>query len=258
MQEIYRDAERPQDQPALVLIDELDAHMHPEWQQLLVPTLKVKFPKLQILATTHSPLVVLSTAPGEIVKLEREGRAPAIQGELGDVVRELLRVRKPSQSALEREQSAARVLEGIRSTQPPVAASHSADGGPGVVRVRFVTEKLEGLTAAQALTGPLDLLSARDRRSAAIYVLYTELAAKPNRTDEEQEVLRFLADDLKVKKPPSNAETAEARKASVAIEEMIQNQFCLLVPPRKRSSWMKSSSSSRNSRPGRGGPDDPP
>ena len=235
MQEIYRDAERPQDQPALVLIDELDAHMHPEWQQLLVPTLKVKFPKLQVLATTHSPLVVLSMAPGEIVKLEREGRTPAIQGELGDVIRELLKARKPDLDAALREQLATRVLDGLRVAHPqPTGSDSPAGAGPGAVSVRFVMEKLEGMTAAQALTGPLDLLSARDRHSAAIYVLYTELAAKANRTDEEQEILRFLAEDLKVKQPPSNAETAEARKASAAIEEMIQDQFKAMGADKKK------------------------
>lgn len=43
---------------ALVLIDELDAHMHPRWQQVLVHRLKQAFPKVQFIACTHSPLIV--------------------------------------------------------------------------------------------------------------------------------------------------------------------------------------------------------
>jgi hypothetical protein len=47
----------PTDSYALVLIDELDAHMHPRWQQVLVPRLKKIFPNVQFIACTHSPLI---------------------------------------------------------------------------------------------------------------------------------------------------------------------------------------------------------
>jgi WD40 repeat protein len=47
----------PTDSYALVLIDELDAHMHPRWQQVLVPRLKKTFPNVQFIACTHSPLI---------------------------------------------------------------------------------------------------------------------------------------------------------------------------------------------------------
>ena len=46
------------DQHALVLMDEIDAHMHPKWQQLIVHSLKQLFPNVQFIATTHSPLIV--------------------------------------------------------------------------------------------------------------------------------------------------------------------------------------------------------
>jgi len=48
----------PTDSFALVLIDELDAHMHPHWQQVLVHRLKKAFPNVQFIACTHSPLIV--------------------------------------------------------------------------------------------------------------------------------------------------------------------------------------------------------
>jgi ABC-type multidrug transport system ATPase subunit len=43
---------------AVVLLDELDAHLHPDWQQRIVSTLKEQFPNVQFIATTHSPLIV--------------------------------------------------------------------------------------------------------------------------------------------------------------------------------------------------------
>ncbi|MCB9876857.1 MAG: AAA family ATPase [Planctomycetes bacterium] len=42
----------------VVLIDEIDAHLHPEWQREIGFWLKRHFPKIQFLVTTHSPLVV--------------------------------------------------------------------------------------------------------------------------------------------------------------------------------------------------------
>lgn len=41
-----------------VLIDEIDAHLHPSWQAIIMPALKKIFPSLQFIVTTHSPLVM--------------------------------------------------------------------------------------------------------------------------------------------------------------------------------------------------------
>jgi len=41
----------------LVLVDEIDLHLHPEWQRLVVPTVSKQFPRLQFVFSTHSPIV---------------------------------------------------------------------------------------------------------------------------------------------------------------------------------------------------------
>src|SRR5690606_14322326 len=41
----------------VVLIDEVDAHLHPEWQREIGFWLKRHFPKIQFLVTTHSPII---------------------------------------------------------------------------------------------------------------------------------------------------------------------------------------------------------
>lgn len=41
----------------IVLIDEIDLHLHPEWQRIVLPSLARAFPKLQFVCTSHSPLV---------------------------------------------------------------------------------------------------------------------------------------------------------------------------------------------------------
>ena len=56
---------------ALVLIDEIDAHMHPKWQQTLPVDIRRLFPSLQVIATTHSPLIVPSLEPGEVFSITR-------------------------------------------------------------------------------------------------------------------------------------------------------------------------------------------
>jgi WD40 repeat protein/energy-coupling factor transporter ATP-binding protein EcfA2 len=60
------------DNYALVLIDEIDAHMHPFWQQTLVSKLRALFPNVQFIATTHSPLLVPSLKSNEIIRLKRD------------------------------------------------------------------------------------------------------------------------------------------------------------------------------------------
>lgn len=44
----------------VVLVDEIDLHLHPEWQQRVIQTLSVTFPKIQFIFTSHSPLVTAS------------------------------------------------------------------------------------------------------------------------------------------------------------------------------------------------------
>ena len=62
---------RTNDQHALVLIDEIDAHMHPKWQQTLPVDIRRLFPFIQVIATTHSPLIVPSLERGEVFSLTR-------------------------------------------------------------------------------------------------------------------------------------------------------------------------------------------
>ncbi|EPZ57421.1 AAA ATPase domain protein [[Clostridium] sordellii ATCC 9714] len=50
-----------------VIIDELDVHLHPEWQLILRDSLEVMFPKLQFIVTTHSPHLIASAKEGEII-----------------------------------------------------------------------------------------------------------------------------------------------------------------------------------------------
>ena len=59
--------------PAILLIDEIENHLHPTWQRRVIPALLEHFPGLQIFATTHSPFVVAGLKTGQVHVLKRDG-----------------------------------------------------------------------------------------------------------------------------------------------------------------------------------------
>ena len=59
-------------QPAVLLIDEIENHLHPTWQRRVIPALLEHFPGLQIFATTHSPFVVAGLKAGQVHMLKRD------------------------------------------------------------------------------------------------------------------------------------------------------------------------------------------
>ncbi len=68
----YPDSENPLAEPAIVLVDEIDLHLHPSWQRQIVTYLTQHFPKTQFIATAHSPLIVQSATDANLVVLEEE------------------------------------------------------------------------------------------------------------------------------------------------------------------------------------------
>lgn len=81
--------------PGVVLIDEIDAHLHPIWQREIGPWLTRLFPRLQFIVTTHSPYVVQAATKGSVWTLPApggEGSIHRLRGEqleratLGDVL----------------------------------------------------------------------------------------------------------------------------------------------------------------------------
>jgi predicted ATPase len=59
--------------PGVVLVDEIDAHLHPEWQRTIGYWLIKLFPNIQFIVTTHSPLVCQAAVHGSIWRLPAPG-----------------------------------------------------------------------------------------------------------------------------------------------------------------------------------------
>lgn len=80
----YPDMENPLEGEAVVLVDEIDLHLHPQWQRSIIAYLSKAFPNIQFIVTTHSPLVVQSIEDLNLyVMCRKDGK---------------LRVTKPEQS----------------------------------------------------------------------------------------------------------------------------------------------------------------
>ena len=113
-----------EEQPAVLLLDEVENHLHPTWQRRLMPALLDHFPGVQIFATTHSPFVVAGMKQGQVHKLYKndegtiltEPNREDITGwTVEEILREFMEVTDPTD---EITAEAASVLRWIRYQQP--------------------------------------------------------------------------------------------------------------------------------------------
>ena len=86
--------ENPLEAEAVLMIDELDLHLHPTWQQKIIPDLRKVFPNTQIIATTHSPEIVTTVKRHQVKILEdyqiKECPSPTRGMKSSDIVRYVL------------------------------------------------------------------------------------------------------------------------------------------------------------------------
>lgn len=63
--------------PGLLLLDEVETHLHPQWQRTLLPALRKALPDVQIIVTSHSPFVISSCPRSKVhlFQLDENGRA---------------------------------------------------------------------------------------------------------------------------------------------------------------------------------------
>ena len=74
--------------PAILLIDEIENHLHPTWQRRIISTLQATehFPNLQIFATTHSPFVVAGLKAGQVHLLSRDNSGVTATTNIEDII----------------------------------------------------------------------------------------------------------------------------------------------------------------------------
>lgn len=75
----------------IVLIDEIDLHLHPKWQQRIISDLQTIFPKVQFIVTTHAPAVIQSVKKESLITLENGSANFANHAVYGRDVNSILR-----------------------------------------------------------------------------------------------------------------------------------------------------------------------
>lgn len=71
---VFDDFNKPLEARGLLLIDEVDLHLHPGWQRSLIGFLTHRLPNFQIIVTTHSPFTAQQASSGQLYSLERAGQ----------------------------------------------------------------------------------------------------------------------------------------------------------------------------------------
>lgn len=82
-------AEDPLKKSAIVMIDEIELHLHPEWQMGVIDHLKKTFPKVQFFLTTHSPHIITNLKNSEndmLIALFNGEAIPSMQNQYGQTV----------------------------------------------------------------------------------------------------------------------------------------------------------------------------
>ncbi|EIM30454.1 AAA family ATPase [Microvirga lotononidis] len=135
------------DNKGVVLVDEIDLHIHPEWQRTMIPTLAQALPNLQFIFTSHSPLVVGTLERANIIHVETGPRGHAIMKRPGEEV-----------YGLTADQILRSEIFGLDSTRDPGfkahldnLASEAASGNREAARL-FMRQAARGSAAAEAVS----------------------------------------------------------------------------------------------------------
>jgi hypothetical protein len=227
---------------ALVLIDEIDAHMHPKWQQLFIDAFRKQFPSVQVIATTHSPLLVESLKENEICLVREAPLKSEIYG-VARVIRQIdgsveVVVTGPEPDGKEgtpvkREDRRYRVPAGVelRIQDGEIVETHEA---LTAADVRITAERLNippsGWRVDQILTLPyFGLATTRDSKTAELIDEFTRLLAMSEPSKSDRDRLEEVAAQLRIRTPEPN-ETEAARQAAQLINDFAAQRLARLTP----------------------------
>ena len=122
--------------PGVVVIDELDLSLHPTWQRRIVPVLKELFPCVQFVCATHSPFIIQSLEPGELIALDTTLDEDYSGQSIEDIAEDIMRVPIPQYSERKRK-----MYEAAREYYDALGRSTSRES------LRKLKEKLDILSS---------------------------------------------------------------------------------------------------------------
>ena len=171
----------------VVLIDEIDLHLHPRWQRRVVMDLKKAFPKIQFIASTHSPFILQSLLPGEVIDLDH-----AVDMEVMESLP--LGIAAPGPNEAFSNRSIEDIVEGVMAVPLPQRGQRYQemfDAAKAYFALLEQTIAPED-AAKQALKDKLDKLSApfSDNVAYHAFLEMKRLAAGVSTADDEPEGLK--------------------------------------------------------------------
>ncbi|MFC1749681.1 AAA family ATPase [Pseudomonadota bacterium] len=82
----------------VVLVDEIDMHLHPAWQKHVIADLKRTFPNIQFIVTTHSPFIVQSLRAEELINLDLNSGENPFTKSIEEIAEVEMQVEQPQRS----------------------------------------------------------------------------------------------------------------------------------------------------------------
>lgn len=110
-----------EDVKGVVLIDEVDLHLHPKWQRKFVEVLSNSFPNVQFIATTHSPFIIQGMHTGRVINLDKPGHIETEETynrSIEEIVKYVQGVERPNHSA-EHERKTDQAIEFLQLLETP-------------------------------------------------------------------------------------------------------------------------------------------
>ena len=181
--EYYNFPDSLEEKPGILIVDEIDAHLHPSWQRRIIPTLTRHFPNLQIFCSTYSPLMLAGLKEGQAQLLHRDekGRVKVSYNErdiigwsADEILRNFLEVPNPTDletvKHLERLQELRRKSElSAEEAEELEKLRHTVNqdlmGGPIAAQMERFAEILDQAKAESLISAPVG--STRRRRKPA-------------------------------------------------------------------------------------------
>lgn len=125
----HLEADAVKETEGVVLIDEIDMHLHPSWQRNIIADLKRTFPKIQFIVTTHSPFIVQSLRTEELINLDGQVNEPPFTKSIEEIAETDMQVKdvKRSQRFLELQRLASEYFDLIEQGKTAATDSKTDD-----------------------------------------------------------------------------------------------------------------------------------
>ena len=165
--------------PAILLIDEIENHLHPTWQRRVIPALLEHFPGLQIFATTHSPFVVAGLKAGQVHLLHRDENGVVTattntEDVVGWTADEILRTMMGVEDPTDAETAAAaRELRRLRNEAPRSDPADEEKRQPRIQELRQLVDR--DLLAGGPMAAQRELFEEQFAEALKKYQQYQDL-----------------------------------------------------------------------------------